>query len=138
MSRELENEVQLFIKNTGIELCENTYKLLKYRGNIMRCGECFVLVKLSRLNKPFWGLNGALIDLLINNSFKFFCIFLINEQEGWIFPAKEFRYMLMSSKWKKNEKKQYIVNSPLPDKWSFSNISKYNMLYNTYVLEDSN
>ena len=134
MSRKLESEVNTFMENTNIELCNDVYKILKYRGNIMKYNNFFVLVKLSRNNPPFFGLNKVLIDTFINTSQSFFCIFLINAQEGWFFPQKDVISRVKLGKWKQyNDKNQYLVNSPLPSELSFSTLAKYNILLERYI-----
>ena len=90
------------------------------RSNYFLLGGKFLLVKISRSQRPFWGIGKKFVDIL--NQFDFFLVLLVSEREGWAFSKSEVNSNIDSHRWPHRQKDDnYKINPPLPDKNSFSN-----------------
>ena len=58
MPRRLEPEVKKFMDKIGA----SQFDLPGYRGMVSGLSGCALVIKISRTEKPFWGLDGKLID----------------------------------------------------------------------------
>ena len=78
-----------------------------------------MIVKISRSDRPFWGVGQKYINLL--DSFPdYYLVLLISEREGWYFDKSNIRANIRLKKWKLREADcNYKINFPLPDKNSF-------------------
>jgi hypothetical protein len=76
------------------------------------------MVKISRSEKPFWGIGKPFIDLL--NNFDYLLILLVSNLEGWVFSKEEVNSNIKNKKWNLREAdKNFKINWPLPDRNSF-------------------
>ena len=96
------------------------WKSLFKRPNYFFFDGKFMIVKISRSQKPFWGVGKKYIDLLDKND-DYFLVLLCSPNEGWMFVKSEINAHIRNNSWKLREKdNQYKINSPLPDKNSFA------------------
>lgn len=123
-----EYEVQEFAESIGAEI----KKISFFRGNVFYKEDKILLIKISRTQKPFWGLNGNLMDLLIEgskkNMIKFSIILLTTSSDGWVYSQNLAINMIENGRWKKNNKGQYLINPPLKHEFSFSTPEKCALL----------
>ena len=68
----------------------STFKAIFKRSNYFLLGGKFVIIKISRLEKPLWGIGTAFIDLL--NNFDYLLILLTSNREGWAFSKEEMEF----------------------------------------------
>jgi len=95
------------------------WRLLFKRQNYFRFGNLFLVVKISRSKKPFWGVGKEFIDLL-NNLDNFALVLLCSPTEGWVFDKQEVNAHIRSQRWRLREADgNYKINPPLPDRSSF-------------------
>ena len=93
------------------------------RPNYFILNGVFVIIKISRSAKPFWGVGKKYIDLL-NNAENYFLILLVSNQEGWFFDKSQINNNIEKGRWNLREKdNNYKINFPLPDKNSFNSPS---------------
>lgn len=98
------------------------YKLFRQvfkRSNYFIIDGKFAIIKISRSDKPFWGVGKSYIDLL-NSSNNYFLILLTSGREGWLFTKAEINGNINSGKWRlRVDDNNYKINLPLPDINSF-------------------
>jgi hypothetical protein len=95
-----------------------TFKAMFKRSNYFLLGNKFIMIKISRSEKPFWGIGKPFIDLL--NNFDFLLILLVSNREGWVFSKEEVNSNIKNKKWNFREAdNNYKINWPLPDRNSF-------------------
>jgi len=125
MPRRLEPEVKEFMDKIGA----SQFDLPGYRGMVAGLSGCALVIKISRTEKSFWGLDGKLIDGLVelykSEALRFYCIFLVNASEGWAYQDQNVIQLINSEKWKKDKKNQYKVNPPLLDRFAFSSVERF-------------
>lgn len=94
------------------------------RGNYFVIDDYFVVVKISRTTKPFWGVDASVINLLIRQP-NFAVVLLQNAKEGYCFTKNEVLKNL-NSRWKlRKEDNNYKINMPLPDSLFFKNTDEF-------------
>jgi len=75
----------------------------------------FLVIKISRSKKPFYGLTKEIIDFL-NERLDYKVILLQASKQGWVFNKEEVNKNIKSKKWNLDSKgNQYKINMPLPD-----------------------
>lgn len=120
----VEREVQEFAQSIDAKIKNFSF----FKGNIFYKEDRILLIKISRTKNPFWGLNGNLMDLLLEgskeNKIKFSIILLITSYDGWVYPQSKVINMIENKRWKKNSNGQYLINSPLDHNLSFSTHQK--------------
>lgn len=89
--------------------------------------ETDMLIKISRTSKPFWGLPGKILDDFLSKSRYFYCVFLVSEDEGWLYSQRDVQHMIQSGKWKKSNN-DYKVNPPHADKLQFCSLERFRTL----------
>ena len=96
-----------------------TYRELFRERNYFRHQSGFLVIKLSRSKKPFWGLRKHIIDAL-NTNFSYHVIFLNSASRGWAFSKQEVIDNTTSRAWNlESMGEEYKINSPLPDRNGF-------------------
>lgn len=76
-----------------------------YKGN-------FLIVKISRSNRPFWNVGKDFIDLL-NDLDNYFVVLLSSPRAGWFFSKREVNNKIAYDDWRLHkESKQYKINPP--------------------------
>ena len=95
------------------------FRQLFKRSNYFIFQGKFIIIKISRSEKPFWGVGKTFIDFF-NNTGEYFLILLTSNKEGWFFTKSEINLNVKSGKWRLREAdNNYKINTPLPDKNSF-------------------
>lgn len=96
-----------------------TWKLLFQRSNYFRWNGMFIIVKISRSRKPFWGVTKSILDLL-DTLPDYRLVLLTSKNQGWAFSKVEIRANIASGRWNLREADgNYKINPPLPDTNSF-------------------
>ncbi|MBP7177277.1 MAG: hypothetical protein KBA53_13810 [Thermoclostridium sp.] len=118
------DEIQEFAQAIGATMPEpgseqySTFKVIFKRLNYFLLGNKFVMIKISRSERPFWGIGKPFIDLL--NNFDYLLILLVSNREGWVFSKEEINSNIKNKKWNLREAdNNYKINWPLPDRNSF-------------------
>jgi len=80
----------------------------------------FLIVKISRSERPFWGVGKDFIDFL-NNLKEYYLVLLVSPREGWVFSKADVNSNIRSRKWNLREAdNNYKINPPLPDENGFT------------------
>ena len=96
------------------------WKAIFRRPNYFFFDNKFMIVKISRSKKPFWGVGKDFIDLF-NSLDDYLFVLLISPREGGVFTKSEVKTHVKSGRWKLRETdNNYKINHPLPDGNSFS------------------
>jgi len=120
----MDNEIQEFTQAIGAVTPQLdsekyvTFKTIFKRSNYFLLGNKFIIVKISRSEKPFWGIGKDFIDLL--NNFDYLLILLVSNHEGWVFSKEEVNANIRHKTWNlRIADNNYKINWPLPDRNSF-------------------
>jgi hypothetical protein len=127
----MEPEIQKFVTSIGATEPDpssdiyKTFRQLFKRHNYFILTGNFLIIKISRSKKPFWGVGKDYIEFLnmLNN---YYLVLLTGANEGWVFNKSEINYFLSSKRWNlREEDNNYKINPPLPDKNSFITKTKF-------------
>ncbi len=117
-------EIDTFIKNIGAVTPNdqsddyNKFRTMFKRNNYFILHSKYLMVKISRTEKLFWGIGKRFVDLLNNSNW--LLVLLVSSEEGWVFSKEEVNSNISNNKWRLREKdKNYKIYLPLPDKNSF-------------------
>ncbi len=133
----MEQEILEFTTSIGAiepDPSSEEYKLFRQlfkRQNYFIWNRSFLIVKISRSKKPFWGVGKPFIDFL-NSLNNYHLVLLTSKSEGWVFNKKEVNYYIDIKKWNlRAEDNNYKINYPLSDKNSFMTKKKFLQLTET-------
>ncbi len=119
------NEIHDFVKAIGAkeplpgDKNFSMFRKIFKRSNYFVFEGKFSIIKISRSEKPFWGVGKVFIDFL-NNTENYFLILLTSNREGWFFSKADINNNIKNGKWRLRETDgNYKINLPLPDKNSF-------------------
>jgi len=91
------------------------FRALFREHNYFRHASGFLVIKISRSKKPFWGLTKAIIQFLDEN-LSYHLVLLTSASQGWVFTKDEVAAYTRSKKWNLDGSgQQYKINMPLPD-----------------------
>jgi len=102
----------------GDELFAGFRKMFKRHNYFLFDGR-FLIIKISRSKKPFWGVGKEVIDFL-NALDSYYLVLLVPGSEGWVFSKDEVNNNIGGKKWKLGEDGDYKINHPLPDANAFA------------------
>ena len=95
------------------------------RRNYYSLNGRFLIVKVSRINPPFWGVGKKYIDFL-NGLPDYSLVLLTTPTEGWVFSKSQINNHINSGQWKLREADgNYKIHSPLPDTNAFSIAARF-------------
>jgi hypothetical protein len=121
----MENEIKDFATSIGpTEPKPGDENYLKFRqlfkrSNYFLFNGMLAIIKISRSQKPFWGVGKDFIDFL-NIIPNYYLILLVSHKEGWCFSKAEINNNIHNGTWRLREADgNYKINVPLPDKNSF-------------------
>lgn len=120
MTKEIEEFIQAvgaIAPQPGSEIYSKFKSIFK-RSNYFILRNKFLMVKISRIEKPFWGIGKDFIDFLDNSDY--FLVLLVSNREGWLFSKTEVNSNIKNKKWNLREAdNNYKIHTPLPDRNSF-------------------
>ena len=107
----MDREIREFIDSIGASepnRSEKNYDLFRTvfkRSNYFRLNSKFLIIKVSRIEKPFFGVSKDILDILDDmNIGNYFLVLLVSNSEGWIYSKSEIKTNINSSVWKASEK----------------------------------
>ncbi len=118
-------EVRLFteaVSAKALDLSNETqkqFKALFKKPNYFVFRGSFMIVKVSRSRKPFWGVGKKYIDYVSPDG-SYFVVLLINEREGYVFQKADVVKAINNKGWRVANDKDYKVNVPIPSQFKFS------------------
>ena len=121
MPFEPEPEIIAFARSIGATEPEEsdeiyrTFRSLFQEHNYFLHPNGFLVVKISRIKKPFWDLTKGIVDFL-NVHLSYHVILLKSASQGWAFSKHEVAAYTSSKEWNLDSTgKQYKIHMPLPD-----------------------
>jgi len=123
------NEVNEFAKAIGAISLREKLTLTRHahlfrRDNYFSLNDVFLIVKISRSSRPFWGFGKDFFDLfnmLTENTKPYFFVALISKESGWLLPKQEIINQIFDDDLSYSENQgQYKINPyNLRDRYSF-------------------
>jgi hypothetical protein len=105
-------------QNHSVEIYQ-TFRSIFRRPNYFVFNKKAMIVKISRIEKPFWGVGKKYIDIF-NSQDDYYLVLLVSSREGWVFTKSEVNSRIINEQWKLEGKKtDYKIHFPLPDRNSF-------------------
>jgi len=128
----MEKEIKEFIKAVGATEPKpsdenySRFRSIFKRSNYFKLDRNFLIVKISRINKPFFGVGKPYIELL-NLIDNYFLVLLVSEREGWIYSKAELNSNITNKIWRlSNKDDNYKINyDTLKDKNLFTSHSEF-------------
>jgi len=124
-------EIKEFTKAIGAtrpQPGDKSYKLFKSvfrRSNYFRHDKGFMIIKISRSDKPFWGVGKKYIDFLNELEINYFLVLLDSNKSGYVFDKTEINRMIKRKEWRLASDDNYKINSPLPNRYLFRNTEQF-------------
>ena len=87
------------------------------RRNYFKLNDTALIVKISRSDRPFWGVGKKALERLGDSNY--LLVLLSSSREGWVFSKTEVKENIAMGKWRLAQN-DYKINMPLPDQNSFS------------------
>lgn len=126
----IDSEVSEFVSTIGATApapSDENYEVWRSvfkRGNYFQFHEKFMIVKISRLTKPFGRVSKLILDLL-NNADDYFLVLLTPRGSGWVFRKVQVNGLTGNGTWKVAADGNYKINSPLPDRYHFRSTADF-------------
>jgi hypothetical protein len=97
------------------------FRSLFKKSNYFLFKDRFMIVKVSRSPRPFWGVGKKFLTFFKKLESNYLLVLLVSGREGWVFDKRDVEYNIEKGFWKLNPKDEnYKINLPLKDKHSFS------------------
>jgi hypothetical protein len=113
-----DSDIIEFVKLVGATE-PTAYRHLFPRHNYFRIRNHFLIVKISRTERPFWGIGKKVVDLA-NMLDSYFLVLLDSKESGWVFSKSEVN-INVGRTWKLREADDnYKINPPMPDQNAFT------------------
>lgn len=90
------------------------------RSNYFFLKDSLIIVKVSRTDKPFWGVGKKYLDFLNKLSWPYYLVLLTSGRDGWVFDKHDIQYNIDMGYWKISTQEEFKINPPLKDKNSFT------------------
>ncbi|MFO1318627.1 MAG: hypothetical protein U1F52_03340 [Burkholderiales bacterium] len=97
----------------------STFRRMFKRHNYFTLNGRFLIIKVSRSKRPFWGVGKDFIDFL-NGLPNYYLVLLVPGCEGWVFSKEEVGANILDGKWGLGADNDYKINVPLRDTASFA------------------
>jgi hypothetical protein len=126
----MDKEIREFTQEIGAtkpQPNEKGYELFKSvfrRSNYFRHQKGFMIIKISRIENPFWGVGKKYIDFLNETDVNYFLVLLESNKSGYVFTKREINRMIKRKKWKVAKDDNYKIISP-PMRNSFRNVTQF-------------
>lgn len=102
-----------------------TFRRVFKRHNYFVLEKRFLIIKISRSFRPFWGVGKAFIDFL-NGLPNYYLVLLVSARDGWVFSKAEVDANIRGQEWRLREAdNNYKINPPLPDRNSFGGAKSF-------------
>ncbi len=101
------------------------WKQILKRPNYFRFLKNLMIVKISRLEKPFWGVGKPYIDLFNEHCNDYYLVLLAGDGSGWVFRKAQVNSMVENGTWKEAKDNNYKMNTPLPDSYHFHSANDF-------------
>ncbi len=100
------------------------------RGNYFRHPGGFLIVKISRVDRPFWGLGKQYVDFLNDALDNYYLVLLDSASSGYVFSKDEINSQIKRGNWRLS-KTDYKINMPLPTRNAFRTTEQFSSRIDT-------
>lgn len=101
------------------------FKSIFRRSNYFIHDKGFMIIKISRVEKPFWGVGKVYLDFLNEHDVNFYLVLLESEKSGYVFDKQNINRIIQRKEWGLASDNNYKINSPLPDRFFFRNEKQF-------------
>jgi hypothetical protein len=102
-----------------------SFRRMFKRHNYFLLDGRFLIIKISRSERPFWGVGKEYIDFA-NALDNYYLVLLVSAREGWVFSKADVDANIRSRKWNLREADDnYKINLPLPDRNAFASAKSF-------------
>ena len=121
----MDDEVREFTESVGAETPSSDcaeyakWRKLARRPNYFILGSRFLVVKISRSPKPFWGLGKKAVDILANEE-DWLLALLVSGSEGWVYSKADILANIRHHEWRLSNGDYKINYNTLRDCHFFS------------------
>ncbi|MCI0696070.1 hypothetical protein L0337_29230 [candidate division KSB1 bacterium] len=114
----MDQDISLFVDAIGAiepkpgDEIYSKFKQIFRRSNYFIYEGHFLIIKISRSDRPFWGIGKAYVELL-NGVSNYFLILLTSPTSGWLFSKHEVNHKIKNGDWPlKDKDREYKINPP--------------------------
>lgn len=107
---------------------KENYKLFKRifrRDNYFRHKQGAMIIKISRSERPVWGVGKKYIDFLNELGVNYFLVLLESNRSGYVFTKRELNQNIERKEWGLGSDDDYKINPPLPGRNVFRNANQF-------------
>ncbi len=108
----MDKDICRFTENVGAIWVPALRKYFR-RKNYFLLEQKFLIVKISRVCRPFWGVRKVILDKL--RKVDYFLVLLKSDREGWLFSKKEVKENIEGDQWRLQKDGDYKIN--YTNKW---------------------
>lgn len=102
----MEKEIKKFIEGVGarqLKYGDVLYDIVR-RPNYFILNEYFLIVKISRVKNPWWGVDADYLDKLNDWEGQYLLVLLVSANEGWVYTKDEINDNIYNGLWRYREK----------------------------------
>jgi hypothetical protein len=86
-------------------------------GNYFNLGGHWLIMRVSRSSRPFWGLRLSAVQLFRDEDFSL--LLLTSSSAGWCIPARQVHALIRDRRWRLAKDLEFKINLPLPENRRF-------------------
>ena len=95
-------------------------------GNYFQWGDLWLLVRFSRLARPFWGVDSRKLHLFRDHPYAL--VLLVSPQRGWLLEKNEVERRILQGRWSLARDHEYKITGPLADARRFDTVDQLRSL----------
>jgi len=123
----MDSEIKHFKQSIGAQ----QLVLQNAHANYFILDKLGIIIKISRIPKPFWGVGKKYIELFNSKFDDFVLVLLDSETSGWYFRKNSINNFINQQKWRLSETDHhYKIVLPLPDENRFQSINDFSSKLN--------
>ena len=105
------SDIEIFVSGINGERTSFSKKIFN-RSNYFEVMGKFLIVKISRNTRPFWGFRKKVIEYL-NDEQKlsnYYLTLLVSNEKGWVFNKKDIMRFITNNEWRLAQDRNYKIN----------------------------
>jgi len=133
-------EIRFFIDSIGATKLQSGNEIHKIISPIFKRQNYFyfrgqvIIVKISRIDPPFFGVNERYINMLSTLKKDYSLILLTSKKTGWYYSCKTIKQEIDNGNWGYSSKdKNYKIKNYYRDEFNFKSISEFLALFDDYA-----
>ena len=122
-------EIQTFVNSIGAVEIDSELRKFFIRENYFTFPETenLLIIKISRIAKPFFGVDKRVIEYADKNIEVFYLILLSSEKTGWVYSKEDIKKALKNNRWSysSNDYNYKIGTNAIDDRYWFNSIPEF-------------